>query len=50
MQLADVIFTKLENCIITAGIETTQEITVHGEVCSEAMLSAGEFLFVAPDK
>lgn len=45
VQLADVIFTKLENCIITAGTGRTQDITFHGKVCREAMLSAHGFRF-----
>lgn len=40
MQLADSVFTELENCIITAGTRRTYEFAFYGKVCREAMLSA----------
>lgn len=45
VQLADAVFTKLENCIITAGTRRTYEFVFYGEVCRKAILRAHEDCF-----
>lgn len=45
VQLADALFTKLENCIITAGTRRTYEFAFYGELCRKAMLRAHEDCF-----
>lgn len=45
MQLADAVFTKLENCIIIAGTRRTYDFAFYGEVCRKAMLRAHEDCF-----
>lgn len=45
VQLADAVFTKPENCVITAETQRALAITFHGKVCRQATLSARGFCF-----